>query len=118
MKIWEKLLAPERGDPLSMSTKFSKKLTFLTPWYIHVRVRIRGFEMLGFMEILCTYLMDDPKMKTKHQYHIKTISEYSRLIESSEYNVIEKKNFCQPTDWITYLVLPARQIKLEWPYIL
>lgn len=29
MKIWEKLLTPERGDPLSMYTKFSKKLTFL-----------------------------------------------------------------------------------------
>ena len=54
--------------------------------------------MLVFVKILCTYLMDDPKMKTKHQYHIKIISEYSRLIESSEYNVIEKKFFRQPAD--------------------
>ena len=28
--------------PFSTCAKFSKKLTFLTPWYAHVRVRIRG----------------------------------------------------------------------------
>ena len=46
--------------PLSTYVKFSEKLTFLTPWYAHLRVRIRGLEMLVFREILRTYLMDDP----------------------------------------------------------
>ena len=39
---------------------FSENLTFLTPWYAHVRVRIRGLEMLVFQNILHTYLMDGP----------------------------------------------------------
>ena len=38
----------------------TEKLTFLTPWYAHVRVRIRGLEMLVFQKILHTYLMDGP----------------------------------------------------------
>ena len=32
----------------STFAKFSKKLTILTPWYAHVRVRIRRSEMLVF----------------------------------------------------------------------
>ena len=32
----------EWGHPLSTYAKFSEKLTFLTPRYGHVRVRIRG----------------------------------------------------------------------------
>ena len=40
--------------------KFSEKLTFLTPWYAHVRVRIRELEMSVFRKILCTSLMDGP----------------------------------------------------------
>ena len=47
-----------RGHPLSTYEKFSEKLTFLTPWYEHVGVRIRGLEMLVFRKILRTYLMD------------------------------------------------------------
>ena len=49
-----------RGHPLSTYAKFSEKLTFLTPWYAHVRVRIRGLEMLVFRKILRTHLMDGP----------------------------------------------------------
>ena len=30
------------GHPFSTYANFSEKLTFLTPWYAHVRVRIRG----------------------------------------------------------------------------
>ena len=48
------------GHPLSMYAKFSEKLTFLTPWYAHVRVRIRGLKMLVLRKILRTYLMDGP----------------------------------------------------------
>ena len=43
-----------------MYAKFSEKLSFLTPSYAHVRVRIRGLEMLVLRKILRTYLMDDP----------------------------------------------------------
>ena len=49
-----------RGHPLSRYAKSSEKLTFLTPWYAHVRVRIKGLEMSAFRKILRTYLMDDP----------------------------------------------------------
>ena len=49
-----------RGHPLSTYEKLSEKLTFLTPWYAHARVRIRGLEMLVFWNILRTYLMDGP----------------------------------------------------------
>ena len=38
------------GHPLSTYAKFSEKLTFLTPWYAHIRVRIRGLEMLVVSE--------------------------------------------------------------------
>ena len=44
-----------------MYAKFSEKLLFLTPSYAHVRVRIRGLEML-VRKILRTYLMDDPSL--------------------------------------------------------
>ena len=43
------------GPPLSMYAKFSEKLTFLASRYPHVRVRIRGLEMLVFRKILRTY---------------------------------------------------------------
>ena len=48
------------GHSLSTYAKVSEKLTFLTPQYAHVRVRIRGLEMFVFRNILRTYLMDDP----------------------------------------------------------
>ena len=37
-----------RGHLLRTYAKFSEKLIFLTPRYAHVRVRIRGLEMLAF----------------------------------------------------------------------
>ena len=49
-----------RGHPFSMYAKFCEKLTFLTPYYVHVRVRIRRLEVLVFRKILRTYLMDNP----------------------------------------------------------
>ena len=48
------------GHPLSTYAKFSEKLTFVTPWYAHVRLRIRGLEMLDFRKIFRTYLMNGP----------------------------------------------------------
>ena len=48
------------SHPLSTYAIFSEKLTFLTPWYANVRVRVRGLERLVFRKILRTYLMDDP----------------------------------------------------------
>ena len=40
-------------------TKFSEKITFLTPRYTHICVRIRRLEMLVFRKILRTYYMND-----------------------------------------------------------
>ena len=41
--IWRMFLASKfMGHSCSTYTKFSKKLTFLTPWYMYVRVGIRG----------------------------------------------------------------------------
>ena len=57
------MLRKKTGDnkdhPLSTYEKFSEKLTFLTPLYAHVRLRIRKLEMSAFRKILRTYLMDD-----------------------------------------------------------
>ena len=52
--------SPLRDRPLNTYEKFSEELTFLTAWYAHVRVRIRGLEMLVFRKMLFTYLIDDP----------------------------------------------------------
>ena len=55
-----KMLNPVRSHPLSMYAKFSEKLTFPTPWYTQIGVHIRGLEILVFLKILHTYLMDSP----------------------------------------------------------
>ena len=55
-----------RRHPLSMYAKFFQKVTFLTPWYAHVRGRIRELEMLVFRKILRTYLMDGPFLTFTH----------------------------------------------------
>ena len=41
---------PSRVHPFSTYTKFSEKLTFLTPWYAHIRVRIREVRNVSFSE--------------------------------------------------------------------
>ena len=43
-----------------MSTKRSSIKYVHKIKYVHVRVRIRGVEMLVFQKILHTYLMDNP----------------------------------------------------------
>ena len=74
--------------------KFSKNLTFLTSWYAHVRVRIRGLEMLVFQNILRTYLMDGPYL-----LFIETRSKETQSVHNKKaymYNshtcIITKKN--------------------------
>ena len=56
--LWSFICIWKRHHPLSRYAKFSEKLTILTPWYTRVRIRL---EILIFWNILCTYLMDDPK---------------------------------------------------------
>ena len=52
------------GDhPLSTYAKFSEKLTFLSPWYAHVLVRIRGLEMFFFSENVAYVLNEWPPVK-------------------------------------------------------
>ena len=58
-----------RAHPLSTYAKFSEELTFLTPWYAHVRLPIRGLEMLVFRKILRTYVMNDPYDRHKNTHH-------------------------------------------------
>ena len=48
------------GHPLSTYVKCSGKLTFLTPWYAHVRVLIRELEMLVFRKIFAYVLNGCP----------------------------------------------------------
>ena len=65
MELLGKVL--KRKNPLRLSIKYVRnifrELTFLTPCYAHVHVRIRRLEMLVFRKILRTYLMDDPFWK-------------------------------------------------------
>ena len=42
---------PSGGYALSTYAKYSEKLTFLTLWYAHVRVRIMGLEIIVFGKI-------------------------------------------------------------------
>ena len=44
-----------RGHPFRMYAKISEKAIFLTPWYAHVRMRIKEYEMLVFRKVLRTY---------------------------------------------------------------
>ena len=39
-----------RGHPLSTYIKFSEKLTFLTPWYAHVRCAYQEVKSVSFSE--------------------------------------------------------------------
>ena len=41
----------KRDHSFRTCAKFSEKLTFLSPWYANVRVRIRGWKMLTFWKI-------------------------------------------------------------------
>ena len=46
-------------------TKFSEKLLFLTSWYAHIWVFIRGYEMLVFQKMLHTYRSSRPEVFCK-----------------------------------------------------
>ena len=50
-------LPSKRNHPFSKYLKFSEKLTFLTPWYAYVRVRIKGVRNVSFSEYFA-YLVD------------------------------------------------------------
>ena len=49
---------------LGIYLKSSQNLTFSTPWYSLVRVRIRESETLIFREVSCMYLKVDIRYKT------------------------------------------------------
>ena len=71
------------GGPLSTFAKFSEKLTFPSSWYAHVRVRIRGSQMLVFRKMLRTYLMDGPILNNI----LVLWRTYTRLTHISGWNV-------------------------------
>ena len=45
-----------RDHSFSAFAKFPKKLTYLTPWYAHVRLRIRGVRNVSFSESFANIL--------------------------------------------------------------
>ena len=49
-----------QGSSIKCVRKIFQKLTFPTPWYAHVRVRIWGIRNLNFQKILRKYLMNGP----------------------------------------------------------
>ena len=114
------------GHPLSTYAKFSDKLTFLTPWYTHAHVRIRGLEMLVFRKILRTYLMDDPQayvfervLNTPRQLYLF----YALLLEKRQdkpyqtnicSNIFQWKHFAWNISLIPYNSLKNKPI---WKYI-
>ena len=91
----------------SMSAKFSEELTFLTSWYAHVRVCIRGYEMLVFWKILPTYEMNDPYLNSPK--NIGKINNISLRTVCSYHGVSE---------WIHILYLPECQGTIEWWFTL
>ena len=120
-----------RGYPFSIYAKFSEKLTFLTPWYAHVRVRIRGLEILIFRKILRTHLMDDqlndvrpmlhsPKNHSKqcrsidwflHEFSIALIWLNNALHQILLFLVCKALEFMISWIWFYYLILSQ---KLFW----
>ena len=52
-----------RDHSFSMYAKFSEKLTFFTPWYARVSVRIMGQEMLVFLENFAYVLNEWSQMR-------------------------------------------------------
>ena len=59
------------GGPYHTETS-PLKLTFLTPWYVHVRVRIRGLEMLVSMNWFL-YDMNSVMKKLKQKHFRRTL---------------------------------------------
>ena len=60
-KFWNVLTyLSVKGSSIKYVRRIFRKTNISTRWYAHLRVRIRGLEMLVFRKILCTYLMDDP----------------------------------------------------------
>ena len=78
-----------RDHPLTTYAKFSEKLTFLTPRYAHVRVRIRRLEMFVFWKIFRTYLMDDPLAHQVHSF-AKTKIGHAIIYPEKVYFFLEK----------------------------
>ena len=53
--IRQKEKSEDGGNKTLNHVKFSEKRTFLNPWYVHVRVRIRGVTNVGFSENLACF---------------------------------------------------------------
>ena len=94
---WDAWLVAIRGHPLSTYAKYSEKLAFLTPWYAHVRVRIRELEIIVFRKSLPTYLMMAHKER-KRQFiykHLCFLWSYWRYVLINHGNY--KANYFIPT---------------------
>ena len=83
-----------RGHSFSTYAKFSEKLTF-TSWYAHVSVRIRGLEILVFLENVVYVLNEWPQIWEK-LHKINFTKPVKNIFRISHYynklNLLEVKN--------------------------
>ena len=89
--------SPLRGHPLSMYAKFSKKLPFLTPWYAHVRVRIRGVRNVSFSENFAYVLNGWPLIVTfqlKYSQELNVIPAFTKY-KILRYSTYLSENICE-----------------------
>ena len=94
-----------RGLTLIGLTKYSKKQTFLLPWYAHVRVSIRRCEMLVFQKIFHAYKINDP---TKASFFPKMIlgKNYFRV-----FCAINIKNYIRVSAPVLFLLFALHLLK-------
>ena len=101
-----------RGDhSFSTSAKFFEKLTFLTPTYAQLLVRIKGWENLAFRIILCTYEMINPKANLKYQTRV-----FSAFLQI--FCGLRVRNFRNSMS-VTCLIRPCWLLRLKkwWNYL-
>ena len=91
------------GPSIKYVAKSSQKLTFLSPWYAHVRPGIGGLEMLIFRKILCVHLMD-----SMFYVHLDLLGfEQSVCFLSPYYSSIFSMLFSLVVTWVLFGLLNA-----------
>ena len=73
----------------STFAKFFEKLTFLTPRYAHLRVRIKGYEIILFRKICVRtkwMISNQTRQKSSHIYRLKLLWILSRCYHSHEWH--------------------------------
>ena len=68
-----------KGSSIKYVHKIFWKTNISNPWYAHVRVCIKGLEMLVFRNILRTYIMDGPKIQIWLTSCLNTLSKFEDI---------------------------------------